>query len=40
MKLLNRIRAFLKKLLYGCTVDYISSADTLPPPLTREEEIF
>ncbi len=39
MKILNRIRAFLKKLLYGCTVDYISSADTLPPPLTREEEV-
>ena len=39
MKILNRIRAFLKKLLYGCTVDYIGSADTLPPPLTREEEV-
>ncbi|MBR0483701.1 MAG: RNA polymerase sporulation sigma factor SigE [Oscillospiraceae bacterium] len=39
MKILNRIRAFLKQLLFGCTVDYINSADTLPPPLTREEEI-
>lgn len=39
MKILYRIRLFLKKLFYGCTVDYISSTDTLPPPLTREEEI-
>lgn len=39
MNFLNRIRLFLKKLLYGSTVDYISSADTLPPPLTREEEV-
>ncbi len=39
MKILDRIRVFLKNLLFGCTVDYISSADTLPPPLSREEEI-
>ncbi|MBD5142659.1 MAG: RNA polymerase sporulation sigma factor SigE [Oscillospiraceae bacterium] len=38
MRILQRIRAFLKKLLHP-TVDYISGADTLPPPLTREEEI-
>ena len=38
MNILNRIRLFLKKLLYGSTVDYISSTDTLPPPLSREEE--
>ncbi|MDE6004243.1 MAG: RNA polymerase sporulation sigma factor SigE [Oscillospiraceae bacterium] len=38
MRIFQIIRAFLKKLLHP-TVDYISGADTLPPPLTREEEI-
>lgn len=37
MRILQIIRTFLKKLLCP-TVDYISGADTLPPPLTREEE--
>lgn len=38
MRILQKIQAFLKKLFHP-TVDYISGADTLPPPLTREEEI-
>ena len=38
MKILQIIRAFLEKLFHGGQVDYINGADTLPPPLTREEE--
>jgi len=38
MKILQIIRAFLEKLFQAGQVDYINGADTLPPPLTREEE--
>lgn len=33
--LLERLRRWL---MPACTVDYINGSDTLPPPLTREEE--
>ncbi len=38
MKILQKIKAFLERFLRG-RVDYINGSDTLPPPLTREEEI-
>ncbi|MEE5991915.1 MAG: RNA polymerase sporulation sigma factor SigE [Oscillospiraceae bacterium] len=38
MNLLEIIRHFLEKLLNPCSVDYIGGSDTLPPPLTKEEE--
>ncbi len=38
MPVLQAIRKLWEKLTAPCTVDYISGADTLPPPLTREEE--
>ena len=38
MKFLKQIGLLLKKLFSSGTLDYLSSAETLPPPLTREEE--
>ena len=38
MNLFEIIRCFLEKLLNPCSVDYIGGSDTLPPPLTKEEE--
>lgn len=38
MKWLQAVQRFLKGLFRPCRVDYISGPDTLPPPLTREEE--
>ena len=38
MNLFEIIRRFLEKLLSPCSVDYIGGSDTLPPPLTKEEE--
>lgn len=35
-RILSKIRLFLFK--NRCTVDYINGADTLPPPLSKEEE--
>ena len=39
MNLLEIIRRFLGKILNPCSVDYIGGSDTLPPPLTKEEEM-
>ena len=39
MSIIQTIRKLWEKLTAPCTVDYISGADTLPPPLTREEEL-
>ncbi|HAJ97425.1 MAG TPA: RNA polymerase sporulation sigma factor SigE [Ruminococcus sp.] len=39
MNLLEIIRRFLEKILNPCSVDYIGGSDTLPPPLTKEEEL-
>ncbi len=39
MKLLAIFRDIIRKLLRPCPVDYICGSDTLPPPLTREEEV-
>ena len=38
MNLFELIRRFLEKLLNPCSVNYIGGSDTLPPPLTKEEE--
>ncbi len=38
MKWLQAVQRFLKGLFRPCRVDYISGPDTLPPPLSREEE--
>lgn len=38
MKILQAIRRFVKRLLGPCPIDYINGSDTLPPPLTKEEE--
>lgn len=39
MRIFRMIQAFFRKLLSPQPVDYICGADTLPPPLTREEEV-
>ena len=38
MGFFRNIRHFFKKLLHPARMDYICGADTLPPPLTHEEE--
>ncbi len=38
MKLLLQLRRWLGSILPPCSVDYINGSDTLPPPLTKEEE--
>ncbi len=38
MNILQAVKQFLHKLFRPCRVDYISGSDTLPPPLTKEEE--
>ncbi len=38
MKLLKWIRRLLDRMLGRCAVHYINGSDTLPPPLSREEE--
>ena len=38
MGLFNSVRGFFQRLLHPGRLDYICGADTLPPPLSREEE--
>ncbi len=38
MGMFRRMLCWLRRQLSPCTVDYINGSDTLPPPLTREEE--
>ncbi len=38
MHLIQKLLHALQKLFPACRVDYINGSDTLPPPLTREEE--
>lgn len=38
MKLLSQLRRWIGSILTPCSVDYINGSDTLPPPLTKEEE--
>lgn len=38
MQILKSVQKFLRKLFRPRQVDYICGADTLPPPLSREEE--
>ena len=38
MKLLTQLRRWIGSILPPCSVDYINGSDTLPPPLTKEEE--
>ncbi|MBR4101718.1 MAG: RNA polymerase sporulation sigma factor SigE [Oscillospiraceae bacterium] len=38
MKLLSQLRRWIGSILPPCSVDYINGPDTLPPPLTKEEE--
>lgn len=38
MKLLSQLRRWIGSILPSCSVDYINGPDTLPPPLTKEEE--
>ncbi len=38
MGMLGRMLRWLRRRLSPCTVDYINGSDTLPPPLTREQE--
>ena len=37
MNILTKLKTMLKKILAG-RVYYVNGADTLPPPLTRQEE--
>ncbi len=39
MRIFDDLKQFFRKLFRPQAVDYICGADTLPPPLTREEEI-
>ena len=38
MQIFNIVKHFVEKLFHPRRVDYICGSDTLPPPLTREEE--
>ncbi len=38
MGLMKRLLCWLRQHMALCTVDYINGSDTLPPPLTREQE--
>ncbi len=39
MRFIQAVRSFFRKLLRPAPLDYICGSDTLPPPLTREEEV-